>query len=468
MGQSWPFSESPPGRYAVAVAKKKRKPGKQGKGLSGNPQRRAEQIRARDEAGPASEATRPAGTGASGVGRHRTWPWWAASHEAVLARVRDTEWPDRLLDIETLAGRLAGDEFHARLSAPGSGAGMNPAGWFRTLTETALDALSDDLAEDGKNWQRLWAFACGLADGDGADEVAAAASGFATLGVAPVPAVPVPWYQPAEGGDVLVARDAYGDRFLFAAPFGDPGQPDAVDHWYAWDVDWCGNDRVVAGGAHDSADGALSEWRDAVGLAAASAEFSPCPLELGIRLLGRAQPESGQAESVAGDEPVELFREWPRLSRRASTLSASLSRRFRADRSSALADERDAAIDEFLDQHTGHAWNTPGDRDAAEHALDLILEFWGPILPADERAFFACSPHRIETCAGILRDSYEPDAVNEALRLLPDWVQWCARHIGLGEEFTERAVAAARAEAATPAGEYQAVRRREAPFRRPE
>lgn len=454
------------------MAKKKRKPGKpagrQSKGLSGNPRRRAEQIRARDEAGPDHGETRPASTGASGVGRHRTWPWWAASHATVLDRVRDAEWPDRLLDIETLAGGLAGEEFHARLNAPGSGAGMNPAGWFRTLTDSALDAVSDDLAEGGKNWQRLWAFACGLADEDGADAVAAAASGFATLGVAPVPAVPVPWYQPAESGDVLAARDAYGDRFLLAAPFSDPGQPGTVDHWYAWDVDWCGNDLVVAGGAYDSADRALTDWRDAVGPAAADAGFSPCPPELGIRLLGPVQPDSGQAEAVVGDEPAEFFREWPRLCRRASALSASLSRRFRADRSSALADERDAAIDKFLDQHTGHAWNTPGDRDAAEDALDLILEFWGPIRPADERAFFACSPHRIETCAVIMRDSYEPGAVSEALRLLPDWVRWCARHTGLGEELTDRAVAAAQAEAAPPASGHRAPRRREAPFRRPE
>jgi hypothetical protein len=93
---------------------------------------------------------------------------------------------------------------------------------------------------------------------------------------------------------------------------------------------------------------------------------------------------------------------------------------------------------------------------------------WGPDVPPDERAFYACSPHRIETCASLLRDTYEPDPVNKALLLLPDWVQWCARKTELNGEFADRALAAARAEAATPAGEHRVILEREVPFRRPE
>ena len=38
----------------------------------------------------------------------------------------------------------------------------------------------------------------------------------------------------------------------------------------------------------------------------------------------------------------------------------------------------------------------------------------GPDVPPDEQAFYACSPHRIQACASILRDSDEPDSVNKA------------------------------------------------------
>jgi hypothetical protein len=130
---------------------------------------------------------------------------------------------------------------------------------------------------------------------------------------------------------------------------------------------------------------------------------------------------------VWGDEPVEYFHEVPRLFRRA----ASLGRLLPGQRSGGLADAVSAAIEEFLDWHAGNASNSPGARSAAEEALELILAEWGPDASPDERTFFACSPHRIETCASILRDTYEPDPVNNALPLLPDWVQWCARRTEL-------------------------------------
>ncbi len=453
------------------VASNKRKSGKltqrsQGKGLSGNPQRRAQQLQDRDAAERRREQSLWAGT--SAPGSQRAWPWWAESHETVLAQVRAAEWPSRLVDIETLAGRLAGDEFHARVSAPGPGTGLTPAGWLRALAETAMDAMAANLAGEGKDWKRLWAFCCGLADEEGADELEAEADEFAGRGVTPVPGIPVPWYQPTDGSDALTARDAYGGRFLLAVPFSDPAQSAAADHWYAWDLDWCADGLVVAAEVHDSADRALAEWRAAVGPAAATAELSPCPAELGIRLLIPALDDSLQADSVLGDEPAEFFREVPRLFRRAAALAASLGRLLPRQRSGGLADARDGAIEDFLNWHAGHAWNSPGARAAAEDALELILAEWGPDAPPDERAFYACSPHRIETCASVLRDVYEPDAVNKALLLLPDWVQWCATKTELVAESADRALAAARAEAATPASEHQVSLEREVPFRRPE
>jgi hypothetical protein len=416
-------------------------------------------------------------------GIRQTWAWWVQSHETVLTQVRNTEWPARPLDVETLAGRLAGDEFHSRINAPGTRDGMTPKGWFEALIEMAMAAMTADLGENGTSWQRLWAFCCGLADKDVAEQLATEADKFDGLGVAPDPTVPLSWYQPAQDGDVLVARDAYGDRFLLAAPFSDLARPAAADHWYAWDIDSCGIEMVVAGGAHDSADSALAEWRQAVGPAAAASGFSPCPPQLGVRLLDPAHNNPIQLECVDGEEPAEFFREILRLSRRAADLSSYFTRRLHQEPARASAEERDAAINDFLDQHAARhrrgsgPGSGPGyDLLATEHALDLLLNEWGPDVPPDEQAFFACSPHRIEACTDLMRDSYEPEAVNEALLLLPDWVQWCARRIGLDDEFTQRAVAAARAELPVPARgdqegwqrEYYVAREREAPFRRQE
>jgi hypothetical protein len=67
--------------------------------------------------------------------------------------------------------------------------------------------------------------------------------------------------------------------------------------------------------------------------------------------------------------------------------------------------------------------------------------------------FYACSPHRIEVTGILLRDDYDPDEANAALRLLPDWVQWCAEHTGLDAGPAARSLEAARAQAAIVADE---------------
>jgi hypothetical protein len=169
---------------------------------------------------------------------------------------------------------------------------------------------------------------------------------------------------------------------------------------------------------------------------------------------------------VLGNEPAEFFREFPRLFRRAATVADSLGHLRLRKRSGRLADARDTAIENFLDWHTGHVWNSPDARDAAEEALELILAEWGPDVPPDEQVFYACSPHRIKTCSSIMRDSYEPDWVNKALLLLPHWVQWCTARTTLDAECADRAFAAAHAEAAAQVGEHHVVAEREAPFRR--
>ena len=57
--------------------------------------------------------------------------------------------------------------------------------------------------------------------------------------------------------------------------------------------------------------------------------------------------------------------------------------------------------------------------------------------------------------------------VNKALSLLPDWTRWCASKTALDAEAAERALAAARAEAAILASGTDTITEDEAPFRRP-
>ena len=225
---------------------------------------------------------------------------------------------------------------------------------------------------------------------------------------------------------------------------------------------------MVAAGAYGSAAEALAEWRVFAGPSAATAELASCPPELGIGLLDPALADSPQAKSVLGGEPAEFLREIPRLSRRASALTASLGRLLSREPSSPPAGSRDSAIEDFLDWHTEHADKSPDARDEVAEALELLLAEWGPDVPPDERAFYACSPHRIQACASILRDSYEPAWVNKALSLLPGWTQWCASKTALNAEAAGRALAAARAEAAILASEMHTITEDEAPFRRPE
>ena len=56
----------------------------------------------------------------------------------------------------------------------------------------------------------------------------------------------------------------------------------------------------------------------------------------------------------------------------------------------------------------------------------------------DERSFYACSPHRIEMAARLIRDGYFAEYANPALRLLPGWTEWCIEQSGLSGELAAR------------------------------
>jgi len=73
--------------------------------------------------------------------------------------------------------------------------------------------------------------------------------------------------------------------------------------------------------------------------------------------------------------------------------------------------------------------------------------------------------------ARLIRDGFVPDYANAALRLLPEWTQWCIGQSGLTGDFAARARAAALTEAAAGGDEetrHPAADRDEGPFRRQE
>src|ERR1035438_9860188 len=147
---------------------RKRKTHRQG--VSGNPQRRAQQMQERrptqgqpmsrqpqavpDRAAFRELAYRLAG-GASAE------PWWRESHERILARARALTWPSRLVDLETQACQIVGDEFYDRLQSRETG--LHPAQWLRALAEETGAALRAALAQGADDWQKLWVLLCGLA-----------------------------------------------------------------------------------------------------------------------------------------------------------------------------------------------------------------------------------------------------------------------------------------------------------------
>ena len=202
--------------------------------------------------------------------------WWRESHDRILGRARGLAWPSRLVDLETQACQIVGDEFYDRLQPPETG--LHPVQWLRALAEETGAALRSALARGDDDWHKLWALLRGLvlttprmlaeaasetdvrlreefpdikdpyqtalAEADKAAKLQAnrgLETGIDSLAEG---------FRPA--GEPLLARDGYGSRFLLAAPFG-YGE-DAADHWYAWDIDLCWLDVVVGAGAFDSAD----------------------------------------------------------------------------------------------------------------------------------------------------------------------------------------------------------------------
>jgi hypothetical protein len=170
---------------------------------------------------------------------------------------------------------------------------------------------------------------------------------------------------------------------------------------------------------------------------------------------------------LQGSEPRELIREHYRSRRRARVLVSSDAA------TAALPGEDDPGPlrEEFLGWYAARHDGVPQD---TSDAVDLVTSEWGPRAQPGERSFYACSPHRIEMAAHLIRDGYFADDANPALRLLPEWTQWCIEQSGLNGDFAARSRATALTEAAALRDEESeethrpAAERDKAPFRRQE
>lgn len=409
-------------------------------------------------------------------------PWWAGSHRRVLAAARALTWPSRPVDLETETCRIVGDEFYERLNSEQGG--MYPSQWLLTLAEETGAELRASVASGTSDWPQLWALLCGLAltvpPGDSESETAKlaretfpdikdpyetvlaeaaqAAKLLADRGLAAGLEAPADGAKPA--GDPQVAWDAYGSRFLLAAPFGYDGEE--ADHWYAWDIDSCWILNVVGAGAFGSAQDALAEWQQAVGPAAGT-ELSPCAPGMTARLLAACLQTGPLSDMLEGFEPRELIREYYRLRRRAHALVP-------ADVAAASPDAGDPepVREAFLSWYVARHGDVPED---TSDAVGTIIYEWGPGQPVEEHSRYAASPHRIEMTARLIRDGYLPDHANQALRLLPEWTQWCIEQSGLTGDLAARSRGAALTESTVLVDEETprpVAERDEPPFRRQE
>jgi hypothetical protein len=315
-------------RYAEDMATKKGSGKGKGprQGISGNPRRRAEQLAQRQSAGPEGRLLWDLAYALAGGAVPS--PWWGDSHRRILAAARAAAWPSGLVDAETQACRIVGDEFYERLKSRQDG--LHPSQWLRALAETTGAALRASVAGGTDDWRQLWPLLRGLAltapPGDTQSETAKrdrarfpdikdpyetaqaetgqAAKLLADRGLASGTGHPAGGWRAA--GDPLITRDAYGSRFLVVAPFGYDGA--ASDHWYAWDIDACWILTVVGAGVFATAQDALAEWQRAVGPAAGT-ELSPGAPEPTARLLAGCLETGPLSNTLQGNEPRELIRE---------------------------------------------------------------------------------------------------------------------------------------------------------------
>jgi hypothetical protein len=211
----------------------------------------------------------------------------------------------------------------------------------------------------------------------------------------------------------------------------------------------------------DSAEESLEEWRGAVGASASGAALAACPEPLISVLLDSCLRTGPNANLVDGYEPRELVRELYRMRQRARALA------WRAGFSAGDVYDYTPDYHAFQGWYGGRHDGVPSD---FGDIVATIISNWGPLEHPDAGSFYACSPHRIQVAAILLRDQYAPELANEMLAVLPEWVEWCLSRVSLDEAFAALSRAAVRAEAAALASDDapRAEPEDEGPFRRQE
>jgi hypothetical protein len=154
------------------------------------------------------------------------------------------------------------------------------------------------------------------------------------------------------------------------------------------------------------------------------------------------------SDILQGDEPRELIRELYRMRRRARALAAAVPGA--AEGTPVNADEGAGDVDQFGRPRDARKafrdWyraRHPSAPKGIAATADTIIDKWGPGA-LDERSFYACSPFRVAMTAHMIGVAYEPAFASRAIRLLPEWTQWCARQSGIPENLAEPSVAIAR------------------------
>src|ERR1019366_2760517 len=294
-----------------------------------------------------------------------------------------------LVDLETQACQIVGDEFCDRLQSPETG--LHPAQWLRALAEETGAALRAALAQGADDWQKLWALLCGLALT--APRTPAGAVSKTVLSVREeFPGIKDPLQTAlAEAGKVAellanrglepgAGRPAGGSR-----PAGNHRPPGT--HTAAAS---CSRPRSATTGAH--------RITGTPGRSTCAGSLSPCAAGMTARLLAPCLQTGFLADMLQGREPRELIREHYRLRRRARDLTGS------ADTGARSSPFDASHVDEaFPDWHAARHDDVP---EAVAEATGTILSEWGPHENPDERSFYACSPHRIEMAAHLIPEGY--------------------------------------------------------------
>ena len=107
---------------------------------------------------------------------------------------------------------------------------------------------------------------------------------------------------------------------------------------------------------------------------------------------------------LEGSERRELIREYYRLRRRAHVLTGSAgATAASATAASSGGDDPGPVREAFLRWYEARHDDVP--QDVAE-VVSTILDEWGPRAHPGERSLYACSPHRIEMAARLIRNAY--------------------------------------------------------------